>query len=208
MTQIYWIESFCQQEMPSGQHKSRAPEHTHAQSPASRYPHFMFCFKKKVVLTFPKLPLPMARRIWKWSKLTVKKAESGSQVRLASRTWCPRTTHLFCWLLSTGVNHLISAPGHWGTAQWMTSHFLPNTVKISPWVHRRRHLVGTKVGDNRKVQLFGFHIQIFNIFSFSRQSCPHYRPLPLVYPVLSQSDHSLLVPAVAVLQSSPSTQCV
>ena len=42
-------------------------------------------------LTLPKLPFPMARRIWKWSRLTAERAE-GHQVR-GQQDWCPPGPH-------------------------------------------------------------------------------------------------------------------
>jgi len=32
-------------------------------------------------ITFPKLPFPMARNIWKWSKFTVKRKREGERER-------------------------------------------------------------------------------------------------------------------------------
>lgn len=46
----------------------------------------------KIGITFPKLPFPMARRIWKWSKLTAKKLERTHISDIFTRT----CLHTFC----------------------------------------------------------------------------------------------------------------
>lgn len=48
----------------------------------SAYAH---CMKDRGYITFPKLPFPMARNIWKWSKFTVrKKREKGREKEAVS----------------------------------------------------------------------------------------------------------------------------
>lgn len=44
--------------------------------------------------TFPKLPFPMALRIWKWSKLTVNKTHQGIIVNYESYVNCASASSL------------------------------------------------------------------------------------------------------------------
>lgn len=46
---------------------------------------YIECMKNGDCNTFPKLPLPMARNIWKWSKFTAKKMEKKERGRLCQQ---------------------------------------------------------------------------------------------------------------------------
>lgn len=89
----------------------RPTEHTRTLKP--KHPDFhasLFCFKKRLVLTFPKLPFPMARRIWKWSKLTVKK----EKVDVREGLLLGHGVHVLPTSLLASVHppYRMSAPGH------------------------------------------------------------------------------------------------
>lgn len=122
----------------------------------------------------------MARRIWKWSKLTVKKEKVAVRAGLPLR----HGVHVLPTSLMASVHppYHTSAPGHGVTTR-------ESTVKMSPWGHKRRHLVGTKVVATEKLSCLDF--------MFSEALFPSERAVPLwtplVHTALSQAEHGFPV---------------